>query len=63
MTNQGVPKKWIEITRKIYEKAKAYVKTDRVGPTFKVNRGVRQGDPLSSSLFNCALEEIFREME
>jgi len=62
MANQGVPKKWIEIIAEIYKKSKAHVKTDRIGPTFKIGKGVRQGDPLSANLFNCALEEVFRGM-
>jgi len=60
---EGVPKKWIEIIAKIYTNSRAHVKTARTGPTVKIGRAVRQGDPLSSNLFNCALEEIFRKMK
>ena len=48
----------------MYRKAKAYVKIDRKkGPVFKITNGMKQGDPLSSNLFNCVLEEIFRKMD
>jgi len=62
MANQGVPKGWVEIIKKLYKNSQVYVKTDRTGPTFKMGRGVRQGDPLSPNVFNCALEEIFRKI-
>ena len=61
LANQGVPKGWVEIIKKLYKNSQVYVKTDRTGPTFKMGRGVRQGDPLSPNLFN-SLEEIFRKI-
>ncbi len=36
---------------------------DKKGRKFKIGQGVRQGDPLSPNLLNCALdslEEVFR---
>ena len=42
----------ITILEKIYGRAKAYVKMDRKGTTFKVMNGMKQGDPISSSIFN-----------
>lgn len=30
---------------------------------FVFKRGIKQGDPLSSNLFNAVLEEVFRDLE
>ena len=63
LLNQGVPKTLVKIIMDIYENIEARIITDKEGRYFKVKRGVRQGDPMSSALFNCLLEEIFRTLE
>lgn len=63
LIEQGMEKEYIEIIIEIYKKLRARVKTDKVGETFQIKRGVKQGDPLSSLLFNCVLESVFREID
>ncbi len=43
----------------MYNEPKARIKTDAIRECFSIKKGVRQGDPLSSNLFNSSLEEIF----
>lgn len=40
----------------------AKIRLEREGNSFQLRRGVRQGDPISPSLFISLLEDIFRKM-
>ncbi len=61
LKSQGIEEKY-RIIKNIYTDAKALVKTDKRGQIFQIEKGVRQGDPLSPNLFNSAPEEIFRNL-
>lgn len=55
---------YVEIIGKIYASPSARIITDDIeGECFPLRKGVKQGDPLSPILFNCALEEIFRNLK
>ncbi len=42
---------------------KVYIKLDREGEMFEVQKGVKQGDLLSPHLFNAVLEEVLKKLE
>ncbi|CAB3228197.1 unnamed protein product [Arctia plantaginis] len=60
---QGVQMKYIRILNIIYSGSTAQVKLETTGEPFPVQRGVRQGDPVSPKLFTAVLEMIFRNLE
>jgi Reverse transcriptase (RNA-dependent DNA polymerase). len=63
MNKQGIHQKYIRIFEKLYSKITTKVKTEGTGPSFKLGRGVRQGDPISPKLFTCVLEDVFRKLD
>lgn len=63
LSHQGINLDFIKTIQAYYVNLKAQISTDIEGTPFKINRGIRQGgDPVSQLLFNCALEEIFRNL-
>ncbi|CAG8619222.1 14509_t:CDS:2, partial [Acaulospora colombiana] len=56
----GIPKCFIRRVRKLYENAGTSIRLNGCTTNpFKVDRGVRQGDPLSCLLYNIAIEPLF----
>ncbi|PZC78089.1 hypothetical protein B5X24_HaOG202624 [Helicoverpa armigera] len=63
LKKQGVDQKYIRILKSIYTNSTARIKLEKQGKQININRGVRQGDPLSPKLFTVVLEDIFRRLE
>lgn len=59
----GVPIQYIELLRSIYANSTSSILTDKKGRKFPINRGVKQGDPISPLLFSTVLEGVFRNLE
>ncbi len=60
--NQGVGLRLIKILKNIYNNSKAYIQLNMPGEVFKLERGVKQRDPLSLNLFDAVLEEILKNV-
>lgn len=60
---RGVKSIYIHLIKTIHSKSKSRIKPESKGVPFSINRGVRQGDPLSPKVFNVVLEQIFRKID
>ena len=63
LSSQGVPSGYIRLLKLIYAGQVGKVITDTSSKQFSILRGVRQGDPLSTLLFNAMMESIFRSLK
>ena len=57
LQEQGVPGIYITCLQKLYAGQEGYVQSDRNSFRFNIERGAKQGDPISPSLFNAVLEK------
>ena len=60
---QNVPGNYITLITKLYADQTGTVHTDKASREFNIQRGTKQGDPLSSLLFNALSEHIFRRCQ
>jgi len=59
----GIPKNWVQLTGVTMVGSKATVRADnQYASMFPITNGVRQGDAMSSILFDLVLEAIFQKM-
>jgi len=63
LKEQHVPSAYIKLLQELYAQQDATVKTDQHSRRFNIKRGVKQGDPLSSLLFNALLEHMFKRLK
>ena len=63
LEEQHVPRGYIRILRNLCAGQTAQVKTDVLSRNFEIHRGTKQGDPLSSLLFNALLERVMAKVK
>ena len=63
LEEQNVPLGYIRILKNLYAGQTAQVRTDALSRSFEIHRGTKQGDPLSSLLFNALLEKVMSKVK
>lgn len=62
LLNQNIQTPYISLLQNIYQNSTAAVKINTTGPSFPIERGVKQRDQLSPKLFTATLEEVFKSL-
>eukprot|EP00959_Pyramimonas_sp_CCMP1952_P417615 8749563-Pyramimonas_sp.AAC.1 len=58
LADQGVPAGYVSLLQNLYSGQTARVRTDCMSKPYDFQRGTKQGDPLSSLLFNSLIETV-----
>ena len=63
LRRQGLPCHYICILQRLYNGQKASVQAGVRSRSFAIERGVKQGDPISALLFIAVMQSCFEEMQ
>jgi hypothetical protein len=63
LSELGAPQKYVEALRKLYDGQRGKVVADKESKPFSVDRGTKQGDPVSPTLFNAVVEVLMRKLK
>ena len=63
LREQDVSAGYLLLLQALYDGQTGKVRTDVFSKTFNISRGAKQGDPLSSLLFNALLESTMRKLK
>ena len=61
LRHYGVKPAYVKLLQRLYSQQEGTVLTDKESDVFSIKRGTKQGDPLSSLLFNTVLQYSLRE--
>eukprot|EP00973_Karenia_brevis_P081242 11263927-Karenia_brevis.AAC.1 len=63
LRQQGVDERYVTLLIKLYENQVGHVCCGVESKSFPIQRGTKQGDPLSPALFNAVLESVFSRVQ
>lgn len=62
LAEQGIESAYINVLKDIYETSSAFVSVTETTKDFPIERGVKQGDPISPKLFYVVLEMVISKI-
>ncbi|CAH2088608.1 unnamed protein product [Euphydryas editha] len=63
LKSQKIDTRYLKVLQYIYENSSSKIKLETTGPSIPIKRGVRQGDPISPTIFIAVLERVIGQLK
>ncbi|KAJ8705403.1 hypothetical protein PYW07_011230 [Mythimna separata] len=63
LESQNIEAKYLKVLQYLYKNCNSKIRLETTGPSIPIRRGVRQGDPISPTIFIAVLQQVIGQLQ